>query len=354
MSGNLTKDKTKWEKNMRVEIPTLETIKSLEFAKELNELKEDDQFTICANMKWVRPFGMLLAVCSLRQFHDKHFDRFFTFESDGRSEGVPYAAHMGFFKAISDKIHFGKEPGEAKGNNNYIPITELDFHQFHREKIQSGRMIEMGEAIEIKASELAKILSRDNKEMHVLITYLIREILRNIPEHADCEKAWVCGQYWSTDIAEIAIVDEGIGIKNSLRRNSVHRKYIETDEDAITSAIKAGISQAFQPSKANPSRDIWANSGFGLYMVSEICKKLQGSFCLASGEKYIYLKSNGVRLGNTSFKGTAVKITISTKNLRYSQEIITNIAKQGQEQAKTVRNAFKTASIPSKGLMDNI
>ena len=49
--------------------------------------------------------------------------------------------------------------------------------------------------------------------MQKLMTYLIREILRNIPEHAESHKAWICGQYWSDNTAEIAILDEGIVLK---------------------------------------------------------------------------------------------------------------------------------------------
>lgn len=340
---------------MRYNIPALETKKALKFAKELDGLTVDGDFTFNANMSWVRPFGMLVAACSMKQFRNKYPDKRFRIECSTTGESISYASHMGFFKSISDKLSIGKEPGEAAGNNNYIPITELDLRQIHRDEISNGRMVEMGDAIEMKASELAKVLSRDNEEFHLLITYLIREMLRNIPEHADCNKAWICGQYWSDDTAEIAIVDEGIGILSSLQRNMIHRKYIENDEDAITSAIKAGISQTFQPSKRNSSADPWANSGFGLYMVSEICKELHGSFCLASGTKYININSDGTtNIGDTFFKGTAIKMTISTKSLINSKAIIKKISNQGEAQAKTIRNAFKKASMPSKGLMDNI
>ena len=65
------------------------------------------------------------------------------------------------------------------------------------------------------------------------MTYLIREILRNIPEHAEESSAWICGQYWNDQTAEIAIVDEGIGIKKSLQRNSIHRAYA-TDDESVT------------------------------------------------------------------------------------------------------------------------
>ncbi|URN84963.1 ATP-binding protein [Acetobacterium wieringae] len=340
---------------MICEIPALETLKALKFAKDLDELIVDEAFTFNANMKWVRPFGMLLTACSIKQFREKHIDIPFNFECYTTNKSISYASHMGFFKSISERLEIGKEPGEAMGNDNYIPITEINTNQILKDEVSKGRMIEMGDAIELKASELAKIVSRDNKEFHSLLTYLIREILRNIPEHADCNKAWICGQYWRDGTAEIAIVDEGIGVLNSLRRNVIHREYIRNDEEGLKYALKAGISQAFQPSKSNASNNPWANSGFGLYMVSEICKELQGSFCLASGEKYLNINCDGsTSIGNTAFKGTAVKITVSTNALQRSQDIINKIAKQGEGQARTIRNAFKKASMPSKGLIENL
>ncbi len=231
----------------------------------------------------------------------------------------------------------------------------MDLAQIHRRQIETGSFVEMGDSIEKESAKLARVLSRNNQQAQALLTYLIREILRNIPEHADCETAWICGQYWSDHTAEIAIVDEGIGIKNSLQKNSTHRQYIETDEDALQFAVRAGISQAFQPSKQNTSDDPWANSGFGLYMVSEICKKLEGSFCIASGGRYLWIHHRGkIQTGETCFSGTAIKLSISTHQLSNSQEIINCIAKQGEAQAKTIRNAFRRASIPSKGLMENI
>jgi len=340
---------------MRYEISKLETLNALDFAKELGELKVDEPFTFYANMKWVRPFGMLLAASAIKQFRNKYADIPFNVKLSSAGNSIDYAGHMGFFKSISEKIDVGKMPGEASGNDNYIPITELDLHQIHREEIENGHFIGMGDTIEKESSRLAKILSRSNKEIHALLTYLIREILRNIPEHSDSYKAWICGQYWSDGMAEIAIVDEGIGIKNSLQQNATHRKYIKTDEDALKCAIKAGISQAFQPEKVNKSDDPWANSGFGLYMASEICKELGGSFCLATGNKYINIHSDGkTRIGDTDFRGTAVKIAISTSEISNSQAIISKIAKHGEEQAKTIRNAFKKASLPSKGLITDL
>jgi len=259
---------------------------------------------------------------------------------------------MGFFKSISEQIPIGNNPGEAIGSVNYLPITHLDFVQLHKDDVASGQFGVLGDSIEKKSAELSNIICRGNIEMKALMTYLIREILRNIPEHANDSTAWICGQYWSDQTAEIAIVDEGIGVRSSLQHNAFHREYINDDATALCCAIKAGISQSFVPGRENQSCDEWSNSGYGLYMVSEICKELKGSFCIASGERYIYVGHDSVvSSGESYIQGTAVKMTFSTDSLKNSQDIIKRIASRGEEEARTIRNAFKKASRPSKGLI---
>lgn len=325
---------------------------ALDFARQINNVNIEEKVDITTNLKWVEPFGALLTGIAIRQLRNKYQETPFCLHNNPTDSGS-YAAHIGFFKSISDKIEIGNEPGEAKGNENYIPITALDLSKIQMECSSDGRILEIGDAIEIKAKSLAKILCRDNNEMVSLMTYLIREIIRNIPEHADTMTAWICGQYWpQKQQAEIAIVDEGVGIKKSLRKNRTHSTYIQTDEDAILCAVRPGISQAFIPSRQNRSSDVWANSGFGLYMVSEICRKLQGLFWLASGEKFLCINSSGEAItGDTYLSGTAIRMTFSTQNLKSSKDIIQEIASLGESQARTIRNAFKKASIPSKGLV---
>lgn len=73
---------------------------------------------------------------------------------------------------------------------------------------------------------------------------------------------------------------------------------------------------------------------------------------MASGNKFLEIKSDGtIDVGDTNYVGTAVRITISTLKLSTSKAIIQKIAEQGEEQAKMIRNAFKKASMPSKGLI---
>ncbi|WP_312943052.1 hypothetical protein [Oscillibacter sp.] len=335
-------------------IPELSTSKALQFSADINtiDFSDIDQMTFIANMKWVRPFGMLLASNAIKQLRNSYPDVPFHMHCSINRDGISYAGHMGFFKAISESIPVGNSPGEAMGNDNYLPITELNLYKLHADDMAAGIHGTIGDTIERKSSELAKIISRNDAEMLALMTYLIREILRNIPEHSNSSNAWICGQYWSDHTAEIAIVDEGIGIRQSLQKNAVHRQYVVDNETALRCSIKAGISQAFNPSRGNKSYNEWSNSGYGLYMASEICKKLQGSFCIASGNSFLNICQDGkIDSGKTHFKGTAIKMNFSTSRLSTSNDIIREIASEGELEARTIKNAFKKASHPSKGLI---
>ena len=81
-------------------------------------------------------------------------------------------------------------------------------------------------------------------------------------------------------------------------------------------------------------------------MVSEICKKLNGSFCIISGENYLLVDNQGTE--------TAIRICISSKEISNAQKIISEICSQGENEAKTMRTAFQTASTPSKGLIEHL
>ncbi len=336
-------------------IRELNSDNAMEMPLALDAIELSNPFIIDINLKWVQPFGMLVASKAIKEFRNAHPDIDFQLRYNDNSSAFSYAGHMGFFKSISESLDIGKMPGEALGNSRYIPITKINLTEIHKKEIDSGHFIAMGDAIENEATRLANVLSNGNIELRKLLTYLIREILRNIPEHSESNDAWICGQSWADGSAEIAIVDNGIGIKDSLQKNIVHSQYIHSDEDALQCALKAGISKAFRPDRGNSSDDVWSNSGFGLYMVSQICATLNGSFNIISGNKYIKINSKyEFEIGESQFNGTGIKIYFNTRNTIKADEIIRKVAKKGENQAKSIKNAFKKASTPSKGLMDNV
>ena len=297
------------------------------------------------------PFPMLLAGAIIRSYRNRYPD--IDFHLSGLEE-KGYAGTMGFFKYINPRISYGKMPGEAPGSQKYIPITPIFLDELLQTERSQGNNLSINDVVQKEADRLSHIIERnENEELHHILAYLIREIIRNTPEHAKCPIVWVCGQFWpSYNLAEIAILDEGIGIFNSITQNPIHKKYINDNQMALKYAVKAGISQTFNPSQKQKSHDVWSNSGFGLYMVSNICKHLGGSFYLASGVNFIKItsKNSEPTIGETYFNGTAIQIRIKTNKITNAQQIISIILKDGLEEARKLRNAFKKASKPSKEL----
>ena len=334
-------------------IPDMTLPETLKFYEKLNATVPDDEIVIdFSKMSHFDPLPMLMMGAIIRSYGEKFPD--IPLRISG-CENKSYAGTMGFFKYISTSFGIGKLPGEANGSSNYIPITPIVMDELRKAEYDNGNYMALGDIIEKEAGRLSRIVDRGNMELHKLLTFLIREIIRNTPEHAKTNTVWICGQYWpSYEVAEIAILDEGIGIYKSITQNAAHKEYIKDNASALQWALKAGISEAFRPSMKQRSKDEWANSGFGLYMVSEICKYLKGSFCIISYDDYLMIDGDGIHSGKTSFEGTAIRIRIPSKEIDSAQSIISRIAAQGETEAKTIRNAFKVASTPSKGLMDEL
>ena len=236
-----------------------------------------------------------------------------------------------------------------------IPITPIFFDNLQKREFEQGIYLEMGNVIEKEASRLSQSLDHKNAELHKLLTFLIREMLRNTPEHAKVRKAWICARnIESSDYTEIAVADEGIGVFKSITSNHNHREYIKDNATALQWVLKAGISKAFSPSQKQRSENEWANSGFGLYMVSRICLSLNGSFTIISNKNYLEMTNNQIKQGETSFCGTALKIRLRSKYIVDAQSIISRTAKNGEAEAKTIRNSFKSSSVTSRGLMNEL
>lgn len=326
-----------------------------EFYSELNSIIPDGEIILdFSKMHKFDPLPMLMLGSIIKEYLLKHQDTPFSVTWNDEI-GKSYAGTMGFFKYISEELELGKMPGEANGSENYIPITPIEFSKLQKIEIDGGNHIFLGDLIEKEAEKLSRVVDRGNIELHKLLTYLIREIMRNTPEHANTDKLWICGQYWSKyNLAEIAILDEGIGVFESITKNIIHRKYIRDNLSALEWSLKAGISNAFNPSNKQKDNDVWANSGFGLFMVSEICKYLNGNFCLISYDNYILKDNQEVKKGSIFLKGTAIRIKVPCENIEDAGKIIRTISSRGEEEARTIRNAFKKASTPSKGLISKI
>ena len=135
----------------------------------------------------------------------------------------------------------------------------------------------------------------------------MREIIRNTVEHSESSEIWFVCQYWSLDNSvEMCILDEGIGIYNSLKKNEL-LKFSDCLE-AIKLSLEPGISSKDIEFEALSDNE-YGNSGFGLHMTSSICKEF-GEFVIGSGDKIVYLKNNSIFPADILINGTILRLKL--------------------------------------------
>ena len=257
----------------------------------------------CKVVQHIEPFTIAYVSSVLKKYTEDHPSIVVEF----RNYGPSYAAHMGFYKAAG--LNFGNDPGEARGSQNYIPLTIIKVGDIEREAAESYEHV--GNIIEKESSRLAEMLIRDNDgELFDTLTYSLREIMRNVVEHSDSEVLEICAQYWPTkNKVEIAVLDSGSGVKKSLSNNPFLK--IENDRDAIHLALMPAVSGKMFKGVKKRTNDAWQNSGFGLYMTNRIARN-GGSFFLSSGSYGLLLSAQGKRDMNMIFNGTALRMVIDT------------------------------------------
>ncbi len=285
-----------------------------------------------AQMGRIEPFSMLYVAKILRDYSAINNNGCIWCKNYQDKE---YAAHMGFFKAF--QIDYGKEPGEAFGSNTYLPVTSWNLSDIKKEA--RDNMEPEQQIIEKRSKELAERLTQqEDGNLVETVIYSLREILRNILEHSDSSDLWYCAQYWPKyQKAEIAILDSGKGIKKSLSGNPFLK--ITSHSDAIQQALLPGISgKVFKRRRVN-KKDPWRNSGFGLYMTSRLCRN-GGEFFICSGDHGILLNERGKKHSQLKhyFKGTALKMVLSTERLSSLSEMLETYRKDGFEIAKQIKS----------------
>lgn len=297
------------------------------FCKSLQQLRQTDELIFdFSKTRTVEPFGMLVAASEIERCVASHPEAKFRCKN---YENMPYAAHMGFFKSFG--LAFGRKPGEAFGSRNYIPLTYFDSTALRQAAASHG--LDVGDEIEAQSKRLSETLAgADEGEVFETLSYSIREIMRNVVEHAQVERFGVCAQYWPTKgKAEVAIVDRGIGLRESIKANP----HIDatTDKSAINYALMPAVSgKAFKGARKLEKRGPWTNSGFGLYLTSRICRN-GGNFFISSGSTGMLLTSgkDSKRYYETSLGGTAVRMSIRTENLDSLKDVLAKYRADGFE-----------------------
>lgn len=313
---------------------------ALEFSTMLAGIEESEEYIFdFSGTGNVEPFPMLLVSSQIRRLADK-------FPTSkllcANYKHMTYAGHMGFFQAFG--LDFGKFPGEANGSSKYLPLTIFDCDTLVKQAAEKGT--EVGDEVEEVSKHLAKMLCSEDGPVYDTLAYSLRELMRNVVEHSHARQFGICAQHWpSKNKVEVAILDRGIGLQASLR----HNPYLDVSDDkrAVNYALMPAVSgKAFKGSRKQ--RGNWANSGFGLYMTSRICRN-GGTFFIASGEVGMLIthKSEGKRYFPCSFQGTAVRMVVRTNHIAELRDALEQYRNEGyaiQSRYKEIVNIDPSAA----------
>jgi hypothetical protein len=308
---------------------------ALSFSIVLSGLDHADEFQFdFRHTSRVEPFPMLLVASEIvslrRRFPDSTFECI-------NHERMQYAGHMGFFRAF--QMDFGKAPGEAKGSASYIPLTLFSCEDLIREAAKKG--VEVGDEVEEESRKMAAMLcGTTNIAVQDTLAYSVRELMRNVVEHSKAKQFGICAQHWpSLDRVEVAILDRGIGLKQSLAPNP-HLDATD-DKKAINYALMPAVSgKAFKGTRVK-QRGPWANSGFGLYMTNRICRN-GGTFFIATGNTgMLLMKGEGKRYFPCNLQGTAIRMVMRTSQIEGLRESLEKYRKEGFEIQKRYKEIVK-------------
>lgn len=160
------------------------------------------------------------------------------------------------------------------------------------------------------ALEKAETYSQDfDVEYEKTLRYVISELLYNTLEHGHNNTIPSIIQFvWYREKNEIAfiIADLGIGIRKHLRQTYPQ---IEDHASAIKLALEPQVSGTFNRTKPYQSQN---NAGVGLFISSNIIRKLHADMHIVSGDGVVHVSPTDVtsRTIETEWPGTFVYVTI--------------------------------------------
>ncbi len=332
----------------RITLPkNLDLTSSIHFTNQLFSIEKDEYYIFdFRQVSHVEPFGLLIVSDSIDRFRIEHASALFTAE---HFEHLTYAGHMGFFKAFG--LQFGKMPGEASGSSSYLPITIVSSDTIRR--LAANKYKEIGDVVDEHAARLASMLLQERGGvLFDTVQFCLREVSRNIVEHSESDRFSYCAQYWNKNkTVQIAIVDRGIGLSASLRQNQ--KLPISSDKDAVQLALMPGVSRVGILPQSKADHDPWANSGFGLYMTSRICRE-GGRFTALSGTAAIELSRELKTVHIGKYAGTALALEINMEAAQGLSERLATFRDEGIKAARTYFHSEQlTASTASTMLSRN-
>lgn len=309
-----------------IKVPSrLDVNKSIEFAYFLQnkEVSADIVFDF-SSMGWTAPFGLIYTCQAIRRFTQR-LGAYKATAIGWQKHG--YQSHVGFFQACG--IDVGNKPGEALGGDNYLPITERRVADLFNEARMQDKAV--GEIVDTDSARISKVLTRtESGPLFETVQYSLRELLRNAAEHSESETIMFFAQYWPTkERCEIAMMDSGVGIRRTLERNP--NLVMQSDTDALKLAIMPGISGTMYEGVEYKPYDEWQNSGYGLYMISRICRLAGSAFIATNNGALALVRDRHEPIEHSFLPGTAIRLNLDTSKIEPLKNQLRLFAREGQE-----------------------
>ena len=296
------------------------------FFRDLESSINDPEVCIdCSTLNFSYPSGMLVAGSKIRSWIKHRRESGLITKKKGHDcdKNVhSYLRHLGFFQFIG--MGEGNEVGQASGSISYLPITKIEKPSFD---FETQHVQEWYSEIVSQTRRFANLLSgtKEYNEENKLYHYALREIVRNVFEHSSANECYLCGQRWADGRVEVAVIDEGIGISNSLKRSFD----IESEVAALRMAIKPGISSTTRISEAE---NIYDNSGFGLFVLEQLVSSF-GWFMLGSGSAKLVSQGKSIIEEQLNFNGTYIGLRLNRTPSQFSG-ILDDIIFAGEQEAE--------------------
>ena len=289
-------------------------------------------------VNYVFPFATLAIAIAIRELLEKRRAIGLSTTALGTElnyGAISYLKFFGFFRAIGFPV--GNAPNDAPGGSRYLPITIITLEEL--KNASAGRPFQI--EIDSQSDRLAKVIFSEDENIGaaMMLSYCLREIIRNSFEHAGVNRCYVMAQRWPNGDAEITIADRGIGIHESLR----HQHNMASVDETISLALLPGVTSG----AARATGSDWDNTGFGLYVTSELGRRY-GDFTLLSSNRLLKRQDNIDTFSEIPISGTIVKLRINTRDGEYFPNILKNIVADGESIAMNINGAVGSASKMSK------
>lgn len=289
-------------------------------------------------LRSIEPFGLLYVGAALRTFFRKREYRGIGARGVRASEPAhEYLAHIGFFQWLG--IGVGKTPGAAPGGTTWLPVTTITRVELEKRMAETGKPL--GGVIHSECERLARLVTQSQQlKVYAPLAYCLREIIRNVFEHAQTDRCVLCVQKCLDGNVELAVIDQGRGIRRSLEE----RFNFDTDHEALRYALQPGVSRT----PSSDPKDPWGNSGFGLFVLSELGREL-GIFRVISGTAALCLALEKSREDVATFQGTAIQLRLRRPSGKNLSQCIESIIARGETTTtgEPARKASKSTRILS-------